>query len=285
MSDMEAGRGRQGVVSTGRGGAGNAVRSPSRGIDPEPTPGIERGREMPARDLSVERAMHSGRGGAGNIRSPSRDPTARIAEEENESAIQERLIAEQRGRQADAPFSTGRGGVGNISRDKSRSRSAVRGATPELNGTPGKEHHAHGHASGRGGWGNVQEERESVDLEKDAAAKRYEASVAAKHRADDAGKIHSSGKGGAGNMTSKTLTPEEFNKLNLEEQEAIKKLQAQSNQQYMTGGRGGAGNYHHRDREQDTERGREAHKGPGGGLFGNVMRSLSRAKNGDRARD
>jgi hypothetical protein len=85
-----------------------------------------------------------------------------------ETSIQERLIAEERGRQSDGAFSTGRGGAGNFSRDKSRSRSAVRGEgaapalAPSVNG--GKDSHAH--ASGRGGWGNVREERESVDLEK-----------------------------------------------------------------------------------------------------------------------
>ncbi|KAI9636301.1 uncharacterized protein MKK02DRAFT_45005 [Dioszegia hungarica] len=287
QADLESQRGRQGVVSTGRGGAGNLMRSPSRGLEPEIAPGSERGREATQRDLSGDRAVRSGRGGAGNIRSPSRDPTTRIAEEENEKTIQERLINEERGRKGESPFSTGRGGAGNFSRDKSRSRSAVRGEAAAAV-TPSKEA-VHGHATGRGGWGNVREERESVDLEKEAAARRYEAGIAAQHRADDAGKVHSSGKGGFGNMTSKTLTPEEFSKLNLEEQEAFKRISAQSTPQYATGGRGGAGNYHTRDRDNlavDGERGRDSKSGSGG-IVGNFMRSLSRAKGGsnERARD
>jgi hypothetical protein len=63
MSDLEAQRGRQPIVSTpgscgrcasltlpqvstGRGGAGNIIRSPSQGVDPDSVPGVERGREL-----------------------------------------------------------------------------------------------------------------------------------------------------------------------------------------------------------------------------------------------
>jgi hypothetical protein len=42
-------------VSTGRGGAGNLIRSPSRGVDPEVTAGVERGREFTPRDTSGDR--------------------------------------------------------------------------------------------------------------------------------------------------------------------------------------------------------------------------------------
>lgn len=102
----------------------------------------------------------SGRGGAGNIRSPSRDPKAR-AEAERETQLQDRLIAESRGRQENAAFATGRGGAGNINRSKSRQRDgsqppSVRegSAAPELR------------ATGRGGFGNIQEERNSLEMEK-----------------------------------------------------------------------------------------------------------------------
>lgn len=123
---------------------------------------------------------HSGRGGAGNIRSPSRNRSDIIAEEK-EANLQDRLVAEARGRQADQPFSTGRGGVGNI-RDKSRSRSAVRGATPsgasDGRSTPLSQGHVHHdvHSSGRGGWGNISEDRErdSVDEAKVSRAARNE---------------------------------------------------------------------------------------------------------------
>jgi hypothetical protein len=125
---------------------------------------------------------HSGRGGAGNIRSPSRNRSDIIAEE-RENNLQDRLVAEARGRQADQPFSTGRGGVGNI-RDKSRSRSAVRGATPsgasDGRSTPLSQNHVHHdvHSSGRGGWGNISEDRErdSVDEAKVSRATRSEIS-------------------------------------------------------------------------------------------------------------
>ena len=105
--------------------------------------------------------IHSGRGGAGNIRSPSREPRDRV-NEAKEDALQARLIAEERGREKGG-ISTGRGGVGNIAggRSKSRSRSAVRGGRTD---SPRGDMHA----SGRGGWGNINEEhdRDSLDEEK-----------------------------------------------------------------------------------------------------------------------
>lgn len=51
--NMSEERGRDQRISTGRGGAGNLVRSLSRGPDPDVIPGAERGREL--RDPSVER--------------------------------------------------------------------------------------------------------------------------------------------------------------------------------------------------------------------------------------
>jgi hypothetical protein len=44
----------------------------------------------------------------------------------------------------------------------------------------------------------------------------------------------------------------------------------------------GAGNIH---LHPDGERGRDAKAGSAGGMFGSVMRSLSRAKNGERRKD
>lgn len=103
---------------------------------------------------------HSGRGGAGIIRSPSRGKEALYEVEED--ALQARLVAENRGRQVDAPFSSGRGGVGNISGSKSRSRSRA-GESPIPNGVGVA---AKGH--GRGGYGNIMEssDADSVDLQK-----------------------------------------------------------------------------------------------------------------------
>lgn len=121
----------------------------------------------------IQQVIASGRGGAGNIRSPSRTPAERIAEDKAEDDLQDRLIAESRGRQTDAAFSTGRGGVGNIGRSQSRSRSAVRnnGAAPVS-------------VSGRGGFGNIEEQRESMDDEKREALAKYEKDVMAKHKAE-----------------------------------------------------------------------------------------------------
>ena len=105
-------------ISTGRGGAGNAIRSPSRnnattlpGIDPTLQPGAERGRSAPRGESLVDRVFHTGRGGAGNTRSPSKGGRR---EEEEEGRLEERLVAERRGREAlgDVPYSTGRGGAG-----------------------------------------------------------------------------------------------------------------------------------------------------------------------------
>jgi hypothetical protein len=54
---------------------------------------------------------HTGRGGAGNTRSPS---TQGRVQERLEDGLEERLVAERRGREAmaEVPFSTGRGGAG-----------------------------------------------------------------------------------------------------------------------------------------------------------------------------
>jgi len=258
------------VVSTGRGGAGNLIRSPSRGVDPDVQVGAERGRS--ARDQSLDRVIHSGRGGAGNIRSPSRNPSERIAEERAEEDLQDRLIAESRGRQTDANFSTGRGGAGNISRSKSRSRSAVRGpSTPQATGTV--------HASGRGGFGNIEETRESMDEEKREAMAKYEREVVAKHKAENGGKPVMTGKGGMGNYAQPGA---DVSNQSLQEREAYAKVHAHDKGQST--GRGGGGNFH-----GAGERGRVASGGDKPGVFGNIVRSLSRAagrdKSSDRPRD
>ncbi|ORY24010.1 hypothetical protein BCR39DRAFT_472749 [Naematelia encephala] len=268
MSDLESARGRQPVVSTGRGGAGNLIRSPSRGVDPETTPGIELGREV--RDGSHDRVTHSGRGGAGNVRSPSR-PRDVIAEA-REDALQDQLVADRRGRQAEAPFSTGRGGAGNIARSKSRSRSAVR------------DHHEHHdlHGVGRGGFGNIVEDRPQtpVDLQKEAAVRRYEADIAARHSAEEEVAPHSTGKGGAGNI-GRPVTHVDMSTLTQEERDAYAKVHEHDVERGYTVGKGGAGNFIHPSKEHspaDGERGREKH-----GMLGNVLRSLSRAAGRDKS--
>lgn len=117
---------------------------------------------------------HSGRGGAGNIRPSSHSRTRKdIKQEAEEEALQEQLIADARGRQAEQAFSTGRGGVGNISRSRSRSNAR----TPRGESSTRREGSALGLGrrttrdtvtTGRGGFGNISEEREknSIELEK-----------------------------------------------------------------------------------------------------------------------
>ncbi|EIW71146.1 hypothetical protein M231_01781 [Tremella mesenterica] len=263
-------RGRQPIVSTGRGGVGNLVRSASRGIDPEVKPGYERGREITPSEHPVDHVTHAGRGGAGNIRSPSREPGVRNAEAD-ETAYENKLVAEVRGRQIDEPFSTGRGGVGNISRSKSRSRSAVR------------EHHEVSH--GRGGFGNISEEDQALEGGKEKEKDGLEGEVVVKHHHAEENKPHTFGKGGAGNLIPhephETVDP---STLNAEEREAHAKIHAQEHGHFTPTGRGGAGNFHPVDGHE--ERGRDAHKG---GLLGKIGRSLSRAtgreKSSERARD
>ncbi|UZJ56860.1 hypothetical protein CBS101457_006180 [Exobasidium rhododendri] len=104
-SDHERGRD---FVPTGRGGAGNAVRSPSRGRPVEDPAEVKAQAEYQANQSNV----HGGRGGAGNVRSPSRDPKDRKK--------MEKLEEKEHKLQVDAmhdthhPQHTGRGGAGNI---------------------------------------------------------------------------------------------------------------------------------------------------------------------------
>lgn len=97
-----------------------------------------RGRELA---IAAGKLTHSGRGGAGNVRSPSRDPAAPAATTptpEEREAIRHAVA-----RDAELPHSSGRGGMGNIvggSRSRSRTRAAAAGDV---------------HSSGRGGAGNM----------------------------------------------------------------------------------------------------------------------------------
>lgn len=116
----------------------------------------------------------SGRGGAGNIRPSSHSRTREdIKQEAEEDALQEQLIADARGRQAEQAFSTGRGGVGNISRSRSRSKARTpRGESSTRRETSalglGRRTTRDAVTTGRGGFGNISEEKEknSIELEK-----------------------------------------------------------------------------------------------------------------------
>ncbi|KAF8461566.1 hypothetical protein DFH94DRAFT_671918 [Russula ochroleuca] len=189
-SERSTSRGRaNGFQLTGRGGAGN-FRSPSR----EPaTNGPEdysdtRGRDpIPSRDPDV---ISIGRGGAGNIRSPSRD-AIRVKNQSPESSP---IRSELRGRgydrdlitaidnAHDTGYSTGRGGIGNMTNSPSNSQSRSR--SREL-----------AHTAGRGGVGNAyiggptEKVIEEVD-ESERAAHQHLAGM------------YSSGRGGVGNLTA-----------------------------------------------------------------------------------
>lgn len=166
--------------------------------------------------------------------------------------MQEKLIAQHRGRQSEAPFSSGRGGAGNISRSKSRSRSAVRDSSAHVEG---KHHlfkhdgagadHAHSHlaAGGRGGFGNMHEtnvEKTSMEEEKEAANKRYEESVRNHHALEAAGHPMSTGRGGAGGVINHApmVAGVDMSKLSLEEREAWAKVHAHDAEHGYTTGKG-----------------------------------------------
>ncbi|CAO1613504.1 unnamed protein product [Jaminaea pallidilutea] len=115
---LEHERGRdQAAHPTGRGGAGNMFRSPSRGRPP-----IDQG-ELAAQQAYAEKqtVVASGRGGAGNVRSPSRDPLDRQRAQEMNKQERELQAAALRNDEHSAR-ATGRGGAGNLKRDSSADR-------------------------------------------------------------------------------------------------------------------------------------------------------------------
>ncbi|AUB27483.1 cytoplasmic protein [Cryptococcus neoformans] len=293
-------RGRQPghVVSTGRGGAGNLVAHPVP--DDDSLPGAERGRELSPHPRASDHVTHSGRGGAGNIRPSSHSRTREdIKQEAEEEALQEQLIADARGRQAEQAFSTGRGGVGNISRSRSRSKARTsRGeSSTRREGSAlglGRRTTRDTVTTGRGGFGNISEEKEknSIELEKETARNQYEANVLAKYTTNEAAHPHAyaTGKGGAGNVVTpapRSVEPD-IAALSLEgkeERDAHAKVHANETGHWVPSGRGGAGNMHHRISDNShspapDERGRDAHKG---GVLGNVLRSFSRAAGRDKS--
>ncbi|BEJ14346.1 hypothetical protein CspHIS471_0401130 [Cutaneotrichosporon sp. HIS471] len=279
-------RGRDPLISTGRGGAGNIVRELSCG--PDELAG-ERGREL--RDRSVDRATHSGRGGAGNIRSPSRDPKSQAICEMQEDALQDALIAERRGRAENQTFTTGRGGAGNIE-NRSRSRSEAREpSNPNMNSPLARvgsssrtrngreESRNRGFHAGRGGYGNITEEATEEELARRRQEELYEAQVKKKYEEGEPASLKTTGRGGAGSVVQ-DLAPVDFDTLSLEEREARDKFYQDEVKQPIRGGRGGAGNIVQRE-----ERGRESnhhHTASTGSVFGSMLRSLSRAARGEK---
>ncbi|KAG9051292.1 hypothetical protein FS837_009558 [Tulasnella sp. UAMH 9824] len=164
-------RGRE-FASAGRGGAGNMVRSESqsRAQVTRTEDGDERGRDVAPRDEN--RITHAGRGGQGNVRSPSRDP----AKDAAERAFEDEVLRKNRDSRESWGVSYGRGGTGNIEKSRSRSREP-------------------GTSSGRGGLGNIIDhvlhpgrDLEKLDEEERAAAEGKPQAV------------YSHGRGGVGNL-------------------------------------------------------------------------------------
>ncbi|KAJ7750788.1 hypothetical protein B0H16DRAFT_1549092 [Mycena metata] len=174
MADRSTSRGRDAVTSSGRGGMGNmAPTSPSRD---RPVGGPDdfsstRGREPP---VAISEVRSTGRGGAGNFRSPSRDPKEN---QDVRGAGEREIIRAHDERDKAAVHSTGRGGAGNISR--SRSRGPTHAA-------------AEVHSSGRGGAGNIAT----------GPPPPYE-----RGRSGPADGVHSTGRGGLANLTSLPAPP------------------------------------------------------------------------------
>ncbi|KAF8837991.1 hypothetical protein BDN67DRAFT_1024804 [Paxillus ammoniavirescens] len=179
MSDSERSlsRGRDAFQSTGRGGIGNIRRS-SLSRDARPADGPDdfsptRGREPV---VHADRIYSVGRGGAGNIRSPSRDALSHpISEEAIAEVVHEAEVIREYD-ELNTVRSSGRGGAGNISGSRSRSR----GPGPVL------------HSTGRGGVGNIR----SGDAIQPDLLDREERSKHPHHEG-----IHSTGRGGVANLT------------------------------------------------------------------------------------
>ncbi|QRW17739.1 class I glutamine amidotransferase-like protein [Rhizoctonia solani] len=192
-ADRSRSRGRE-FQSTGRGGAGNFVRSESVSRTREDGVGQERGREI----LPASKVTHSGRGGAGNIRSPSRDPEADIRALSHEREIIEDHRRTEEGQVVALNWPWWLWKHGSL---RSRSREPSKAV----------------HSSGRGGFGNItagdghglanleEEERVHHAHVPELRWERYRWScpcpeIIAPSPVAEGVQWRSSGRGGAGNM-------------------------------------------------------------------------------------
>ncbi|KJA14266.1 hypothetical protein HYPSUDRAFT_49329 [Hypholoma sublateritium FD-334 SS-4] len=201
-NERSTSRGRDAFQSTGRGGIGN-IRQASLSRDARPDSGPDdfsatRGREPhPARAPAA--VFSTGRGGAGNLRSPSRDPAPAAGDAAEQDVIREYTAAHE-----GAPVSSGRGGIGNITHSRSRSR-----PPPAV------------HSTGRGGAGNIVPgdglRPEVIDAEE------------RRHVAPHEGP-HSTGRGGQANISTLHEPPVEHHE--------------HAHAHFESTGRGGAGNIH-----------------------------------------
>jgi len=116
-TDGERGReGRDVLVSTGRGGAGN-MRASSRSRGGDEFDASEAEARARSRERSSERGALGGRGGAGNYRSASKsvEERARDNEQARKAEEEERIAQEKRmAEESTHHHSYGRGGAGNV---------------------------------------------------------------------------------------------------------------------------------------------------------------------------
>ncbi|KAG2031157.1 hypothetical protein BDR03DRAFT_1016354 [Suillus americanus] len=177
-------RGRDAFLSSGRGGIGNIRRS-SISSDARPSDGpddfdLTRGREPLAHP---DRLFSVGRGGAGNMRSPSRElvrdhpQTVSVLNEHAVVQVEYEQLVKTHDVEFNPIHSSGRGGLGNISSSRSRSRS--RGPTIR--------------SMGRDGVGNIQYGAATSVDNMDKEERR-------KHAHSQG--LHSIGRGGTANLTS-----------------------------------------------------------------------------------
>ncbi|PVG03722.1 hypothetical protein CPB86DRAFT_778808 [Serendipita vermifera] len=231
-NERSVSRGReQQVYSTGRGGAGN-IRQDSGSRTRDIVTGVEdisqtRGRELPG--VTPGKVYASGRGGAGNIRSPSRGDAI-----ENRNALREEAQYVREHTNTDAPVSHGRGGAGNISNSRSRSRSRDPGATP---GNPA----AVGVLHGRGGIGNFRPEdpstTTSTTLERLAEEEDTRKAQEYHEKEQKEGKLHSIGRGGFANLFHRTTHDDKSTR-----DKSTDVSRSKPSGEFISTGRGGGGN-------------------------------------------
>jgi len=149
-----------------------------------------------------------GRGGAGNIRSPSQDvgkdhpQTATILNQHAAVQAEYEQNIKKHHAESNPVHSSGRGGLGNISGSRSRSR----GPTLAI------------HSTGRGGVGNIQYGAPpSIDIMDEEERKLHAQAIHSPGRSTDANSpdldahrhhsaFESSGRGGAGNIRSRSVS-------------------------------------------------------------------------------
>ncbi|KAG1884279.1 hypothetical protein F4604DRAFT_1574606 [Suillus subluteus] len=175
-------RGRDSFQSSGRGGMGN-IRRASISSDPRSVDGPDGSDSIRGREQAVnpDRLVSVGRGGAGNMRTPSQEvgknyPQTVIILNEY-AAVQAEYEQQVKKHHAESNpiHSSGRGGIGNISGPRSRSRGPIV------------------HSTGRGGSGNIQYGTgTSVDNTDEEERKKHA----------HAQTVHSIGRGGAANFTN-----------------------------------------------------------------------------------